>query len=163
MKTLLLIRHAKSSWANPDENDFDRSLNDRGKADAPLMAARIYNKKIPVDAFITSPAKRARKTCEYFIQQYKRSSEEIILKPELYLAGFSVFFHVIEQMNNNINHASVFLHNNGITDFVNQLTDVRIDNMPTCSVFAIKIHTNSWKGFKQAKKEFLFFDYPKKG
>jgi phosphohistidine phosphatase len=55
----------------------------------------------------------------------------------------------------------VFSHNPGITDFANSLTEARMDNIPTCGIFAIKIDTKHWKDFAEAKKEFLFVDYPK--
>ena len=61
MKTLILVRHAKSSWDSPGLSDFDRPLNERGKADAPEMAGRLKEKKINVDLFVSSPAKRAKK------------------------------------------------------------------------------------------------------
>ena len=60
-KILLIIRHAKSSWELGTLNDFDRPLNDRGKKDAPMMAKRLLDKKIKIDAFVSSPAKRAKK------------------------------------------------------------------------------------------------------
>ena len=62
MKTLLLVRHAKSDWGDPALDDFDRPLNHRGKKDAPEMGQRLIEKKIPIDLFIASPAKRAAKT-----------------------------------------------------------------------------------------------------
>ena len=58
-KILLIIRHAKSSWEVGTLSDFDRPLNDRGKKDAPMMAKRLLDKKIKIDAFVSSPAKRA--------------------------------------------------------------------------------------------------------
>ena len=72
MKTLIVVRHAKSSWANIGERDFDRNLNDRGKEDAPAMAEKLLHTKIKVDAFVSSPAKRARKTAKYFIEDTSR-------------------------------------------------------------------------------------------
>ena len=161
MKTLLLVRHAKSSWDDPAMKDFDRPLNERGKNDAPVMAKRLLDKKIKIDAFVSSPAKRAKKTCKYFVEEYGRKKEEIILKDELYEAGEENFFSVIKSMDNNHESAAIFSHNPGITYFANILTDVRIDNMPTCSVFAVRLHTNKWADIRQAKKDFLFFDYPK--
>ena len=56
---------------------------------------------------------------------------------------------------------ALFSHNNGITDFANRLTSARVDNIPTCGIFAIKIKSNSWKDFRNAEKGFWFFDYPK--
>jgi phosphohistidine phosphatase len=57
----------------------------------------------------------------------------------------------------------LFSHNPGITDFANSLTSARIDNLPTCGIFAVKIDTERWDNFKEAKKEFWFADYPKAG
>ena len=70
MKTLLLIRHAKSSWDNLQLSDFERPLNDRGKNDAPLMAKRVKERKIKIERFISSPAKRAKKTAAIFMDEY---------------------------------------------------------------------------------------------
>jgi phosphohistidine phosphatase len=162
MKTLLIIRHAKSSWDIASLNDFDRSLNDRGKKDAPIMAQRLLDKKIHIDSFVSSPAKRAKKTAEFFCTVYKKNKEDIILISALYHAAPEVFFEVIEQLNDNDDSVAIFSHNPGITDFANQLVaDANIDNMPTCSIFAVQTSITKWKDFAKAKREFLFFEYPK--
>ena len=70
MKSLLIIRHAKSDWDNSSLNDFDRPLNKRGKRDAPEMAKRLLGKKISIDAFVSSPALRAFTTCKIIAQEY---------------------------------------------------------------------------------------------
>ena len=70
MKSVIIIRHAKSSWDNIGESDFDRPLNDRGKEDAPKMANRLIERKVSIDAFISSSAKRARKTAALFIKEF---------------------------------------------------------------------------------------------
>ena len=163
MKTLILVRHAKSDWGNPGLDDFDRPLNERGKKDAPVMAQRLLDKKIKIDAFIASPAKRAAKTAKIFAETFKHKKEGIVFKEKLYLAEPSAFFSVIADADNDFKTVAVFSHNYGITDFANQLTDARIDNIPTCGVFAIKIYTDTWSDFREAKKEFWFFDYPKAG
>ena len=164
MKTVLIIRHAKSSWDIATLNDFDRTLNERGKKDAPVMAQRLINRKINIDAFVASPAKRAKKTAELFCTVYNKNKEDIILIPTLYHAAKQVFFEVIEQLNDDFKIVAIFSHNPGITEFVNELVDnTRIDNMPTCGVFAVKINSAKWKDFTNAKKELLFFDYPKLG
>ena len=160
-KTLLLVRHAKSSWDISDLNDFERPLNDRGKKDAPVMAKRLLHKKVHIDAFVSSPAKRAKKTAKIFAHAYKKAEEDIFLIPQLYLAASSVFESVLSSLESDSDTIALFSHNPGITDFANTLTEARIDDIPTCGVFAIKIETNDWKNFREAKKEFLFFDYPK--
>ena len=81
MKTLFLIRHAKSSWDDIGLPDFERPLNERGKYDAPQMAKRIKDKKIEIDAFVSSPAKRARKTAEIFMDVYDENKKKLVLSP----------------------------------------------------------------------------------
>ncbi|MBC7947508.1 MAG: histidine phosphatase family protein [Chitinophagaceae bacterium] len=163
MKTLLLIRHAKSDWSTAVSNDFDRPLNERGKRDAPDMAGRMMEKKIKIDAFISSPAKRAKKTAQVFAKEYKRDKDEIIYKEELYLATVEWFYHIIAKTDDEFKSIAVFSHNPGITDFANGLTSATIDNIPTCGIFAVKIDTKKWRDFEKAPKEFLFSDYPKAG
>jgi phosphohistidine phosphatase len=160
VKTLLIIRHAKSDQRFFG-NDFDRPLNDRGKADAPVMAQRLLYKKIAIDAFISSPAKRAKKTAEIFCTAYKRFTDELIFVTPLYHAPSEVFYDVIQHIDDHIATAALFAHNPGITDFVNSLTNTRIDNMPTCGIFAVAIPILNWAEFAKAEKAFLFFDYPK--
>ena len=161
MKKLLLVRHAKSSWSDFSIKDFDRPLNDRGKHDAPMMAKRLLDKKIAIDAFIASPAKRAKKTAELFVKTYHGDKDDIIFIDELYLAEPPVFFELISQISDKYDTIAVFSHNNGITAFANQLTGARIDELPTCGIFAVKIPIKHWKDFQDSKKEFWFADYPK--
>ena len=161
MKTLLIIRHAKSDQSF-FRNDFERPLNERGKQDAPVIAKRLIDKNIGIDAFVASPAKRAKKTAELFCETYKGNAENIFFISALYNAPANVFYEVIKQLNDTFNTVAIFAHNPGITYFANLLVnDFRIDNMPTCAVFAVQISVSHWKDFAKAKKEFLFFDYPK--
>ena len=161
MKQLLLVRHAKSSWDDFSIQDFDRPLNERGKKDAPMMAKRLVKKDITIDAFISSPAKRARKTAEAFIKEFKGNKSDVIFLDELYLASPSSFAKVIKHANDRYDTVAVFSHNEGITQFANTLTDTKADNIPTCGVFAVKVKSKHWSDFATAKKEFWFFDYPK--
>ena len=161
MKCLLIIRHAKSSWDNISQKDFDRTLNERGHRDAPAMAKRLLDKKIEIDAFISSPAKRAFTTCKYFAEAYNVKEKNIIIVPELYQASVINFYDVISKTNDQFSTIAIFSHNPGITEFVNGLTETEIDNMPTCGVFAVKTEALYWKDFKKPPKTFWFFDYPK--
>lgn len=163
MKVLILVRHAKSDWGDPGLGDFDRPLNERGKKDAPAMAARLAEKKVEIDAIVSSPAKRAAKTAKAFAEVLEIKKKNFAFIDELYLAAPSVFFTVIEKLDDDYKTVALFSHNEGITDFANQLTDVRIDNIPTCGVFAVKADCKKWADFRNAKKEFWFFDYPKAG
>jgi phosphohistidine phosphatase len=161
MKTLLLVRHAKSSWDNFLLTDFERPLNDRGKHDAPMMAKRLLKKEVKIDGFISSPAKRAKKTAQAFAEEYGKTKKNIILDPNLYEASIKNFEEVIDDIQNKFDTVAIFSHNPGITDFANTLTQQKIDNIPTCGVFAVKADVKDWEDFNTAKKEFWFFDYPK--
>ncbi len=162
MKTLILVRHAKSSWDDVNLPDFDRPLNKRGKEDAKKMAERLHKKIKKLDAIISSPAKRAKKTAESFAELFKISEQEILFNPLLYHAAGSDFFEVIGELSNKLETVAVFSHNPGITYFSNELiTDINIDNVPTAGIFAVKMDINKWSEFKNAERQFLFFDYPK--
>jgi phosphohistidine phosphatase len=161
MKQLFIIRHAKSSWDIGVLNDFDRTLNQRGHADAPAMAKRLIDKDIAIDLFVSSTANRALTTAIYFAETYHKEEKDIIKVDELYYAVPAVFYKTMANLSNEFNSVALFSHNPGITDFVNELTKTQIDDMPTCGIFAVHIHANSWADFKSAKKEFWFFDYPK--
>ena len=162
MKQLFIIRHAKSDQSFFG-NDFERPLNERGRADAPLMAKRLFDKKYTIDALVSSPAVRAKKTAELFSETLKMPATEIIFISALYHAPPEIFYEVVSALPDELNTVAIFSHNPGISYFVNSLNSgAKIDNMPTCAVFGVAADITAWSGFIKAKKEFLFFDYPKK-
>jgi phosphohistidine phosphatase len=161
MKSILIIRHAKSSWEHVLQKDFDRTLNERGHRDAPAMAKRLVDSNIPIDAFIASPAVRAYTTAAYFAKAYGKKAQDIITFSDLYEAPAANFYKVIKKTSDTFNAVAIFSHNPGITEFANSLTTARIDDMPTCAIFAVQANTNHWKDFAKADKTFWFFDYPK--
>jgi phosphohistidine phosphatase len=161
MKTLLLIRHAKSSWDTPSQKDYDRPLNDRGHHDAPAMAERLLDKGVEIDAFISSTANRALTTAKYFAKAYNISDHDIIKVHELYEAPYDIFYEVIRKADDAFNSIAIFGHNPGITAFANDLTATKIDNMPTCGIFAVRAEIKKWAAFEKTKKAFWFVDYPK--
>jgi phosphohistidine phosphatase len=161
-KSLFIVRHAKSSWNDHSQKDFDRPLNERGKKDAPAMAKRLHKEKdIKLDAIISSPAKRAFSTAKFFAEEFSINRKNILELPYLYEASIPDFYTAVTGLDNNYAAVALFSHNPGITAFANQLTDAHIDDMPTCAIFALHLKLNSWKDFKDAEKKFWFFDYPK--
>lgn len=161
MKTLLLVRHAKSSWADAGQDDFDRPLNERGKKDAPQMAARVKARMPVIDLFVSSTAKRAHKTARLFAAVFGVDQNDIRLFDALYHAAPATLYQTVAGLPDAAASAILFAHNPGITAFANMQCKVRIDDMPTCSVFAVSADVSSWKEFVTAEKQFLFFDYPK--
>lgn len=163
MKTILLVRHAKSSLENFSVNDEERPLNPRGKKDAPEMAKRLLKKNILIDVFLSSPALRAKTTAEIFADEYEMDRNKIIIIPELYMANNEAFTNTIKNAPAGADIIALFSHNEGITDFANTLSSTRIDHMPTCAVFAATCDIRAWADFKPGNNRFFFFDYPKKG
>ena len=161
MKTLIIVRHAKSSWDETGLEDRERPLNERGKKDAPRMAKRLKDKDLKIDLFVTSPAKRARRTAKCFADIYDVSKKEMVQEEKLYGAAVETIYEVVAALPDKHNTVALFGHNPGLTDFVNTLTTVHVDNMPTSAVFAVSADTDKWADFKEAEKSFLFFDYPK--
>jgi len=163
LKKLFIVRHAKSDQSFFG-NDFERPLNERGRSDAPVMAKRLLDKKLEINALVSSPAVRAKQTAEFFGDILKKPPGGIIFISALYHASPEVFYEVVSGLPNDLDSIAIFSHNPGITYFVNSLNaGTKVDNMPTCGIFAVSADTPDWAGFNKAKKEFLFFDYPKKG
>jgi phosphohistidine phosphatase len=162
MKYLYLIRHAKSSSEEPGITDFERKLTERGKADALMMGENLRKIDCRIEAFICSPAKRAKKTCLLFAEGLKATKDVIQYEEDLYLASAETIEKKIIQYTGAASSVALVGHNPGITDFANSLCEhVHIDNMPTGSVFAVRAETLAWSQFSSAKKEFLFFLQPK--
>ncbi len=150
MKQLLIIRHAKSSWTDSVIDDFDRPLNERGNSDAPRMAKLIAEKKIPIDALISSTANRAFTTAAYFAKELGFKKINIRTFDKLYHAPAHVFYDIIEDLDDDLKTIAIFAHNPGITDFVNSLSETKIDNMPTCGIFAVNAAIKNWQDFRDA-------------
>ncbi|RYY96083.1 MAG: histidine phosphatase family protein [Chitinophagaceae bacterium] len=161
MKTLLLVRHAKSSWDDLTMKDFDRPLNERGKKDAPEMAGRVKELGVKVEHFVSSPARRARRTARFFAEAFGFSKDDVKLVDNLYEPTVQAFGEAVGALPDGKNVVALFAHNPGITEYVNSLTNVRVDDMPTCAVFAVSADIKTWFDFGLAEKQFLFFDYPK--
>ena len=157
-KTLIIVRHAKSSWTSPSLRDFDRPLNDRGHHDAPMMAKRFRARSVPVDRWISSTANRAKTTAGYFATEFDITLQ---LEPELYHASLETFLQLIHAFDESWNSVAIFSHNPGITELVNYLGggSVRLDNLPTCGMVGFRFPSTRWTMVE--KGEFLFFDAPK--
>ncbi len=162
-RTLVMIRHAKSSWANPLQSDFERPLNDRGEHDAPIIGERIKDLNVFPDLIISSTAKRAKQTAKRIAQAIGYDSERIQWIDKLYHCIPVVFEEVIHEIDDRFKTVFIVAHNPGITDFVNELLPgFTIDNMPTCGVVGAHIEADHWSDFNIATKEVFLFEYPKK-
>ncbi len=162
MKTLFLVRHAKSDWNDVEFNDFERPLNHRGLRNAPLMAQRLKLLNVPVELIISSPAKRALHTSQIFAQFLDYPLQKIKIVPELYGADAKRFLKTITGLPSEINTAIIFGHNPTITDMVEYLADYKIDKLPTTGIAMIAFDIQEWKMVSKDLGELKMLDYPKK-
>jgi phosphohistidine phosphatase len=162
MKTLILVRHAKSSWDDAMLSDFDRPLNDRGKRDAPRMAKRLKEKDLLPDLILSSPAKRALATATLIAEGITFPVDQIKTDNRIYHASDDELLSVVQSIDDSFDLVILFGHNPGLTEFANRLTESRIDNIPTCGILSCKLDVSSWQKVKWGKAQVKFFDYPKK-
>jgi len=164
MKILYLVRHAKSSWEDIFQDDFDRPLNERGRKDAPRMAKRLKERDIIPDLLLTSPAERALSTCMIMAERAGYPSSSILKDQRLYHASDEQLLKIVHELNDASDEVMIFCHNPGLTEFVNRLVrEPLTDNVPTCGVVCIKLPVTSWKEVRWKNGDVRFYDYPKKG
>ena len=161
MKTLYLLRHAKSSSENPGCKDFDRPLSKRGLNDVPVMASRFKERKFSVQLMISSSAKRAQTTASLMAKNIGFPVKDIISNSDLYFAGIEMFLRVVSLIEENCESAMLVGHNPSITDFANCMTNKSIDNMPTCGLIKMSLPINYWSDTVLGKGTFMEFDCPK--
>lgn len=143
MKTLYVLRHAKSSWDNPEWSDFDRPLNDRGLKTAPLMGKVIFDNQFQPDVIVSSPAERAEQTA-VLVKENARVNEEIKFDERIYEASPLRLFQVISEMDEDKNSMMLVGHNPGLEGLVKILTG-EIQAMPTAALAVINLNINNWK------------------
>jgi len=161
-KFLYLVRHAKSSWDNPDLSDFERPLNSRGKRDAPKMGKRLKERQIKPDLIICSPAKRAKKTATKISKQINYDQDDIIYDSGLYHADPDTILEIVQQQPGEIESLMIFGHNPGFTEFANSISGMQIDNIPTAGLFVASFTVSQWSEIRFGTGNFELFDYPKK-
>lgn len=162
MKILYLIRHAKSSWADPSQNDFDRPLNNRGRIDAPRMAKRLKEKGIHPDLLLSSPAERAFATCKLMAEVLRCPDGLVTTERRLYHATPDELKSIVKGLDDASDEVMIFSHNPGLTDFANCLNKKTFtENIPTCGVVAMEFNIDSWKDVIWGAGKLVFFDFPK--
>lgn len=147
MKRLTLIRHAKSSWKNPELADFDRPLNKRGKSDLPIMAEKLFEatKELPIDHVICSESVRTTKTYKGLIDHDGFHNPKYLIgeiTPDLYLADVGEIIRNIEAIKDVCDHLAIIGHNPGLTDLANHLQDHwDVFNIPTLGIISFSIRS----------------------
>jgi phosphohistidine phosphatase len=161
MKTLYLVRHAKSSWDNPKLSDFERTLNDRGMESAPLMAERLEKKHIVPGIMVSSPAIRAITTAVIFAGILGYPEDAIVQNMDIYTGSTPDLLRIVRALPDSCQSAMLFGHNPVMTEFSNLLTGEHLENMVTCGVMRIDMG-ESWKETGERTGKWVWYDYPKK-
>lgn len=162
MKTLLLVRHAKSSWKDDSLRDFDRPLNKRGKRDAPLMGKLLLEKQCIPEKIISSPALRAWTTAKILAKELHYPREAILKNPLIYEADLVELVDVIRHLDDAFSSVMLVGHNPAFHDFARCLLFHPILHFPTCSVLQATQELNSWHDVCDAVWQCKSFFYPKK-
>lgn len=161
LKTLFIIRHAKSSWAELGARDFDRVLDLRGHNDAPRMAKILKSEGIQPDLIVSSPAMRAKTTASYFSKEFGIDAQHIDYQKDIYEAMESDILHIVHELPNVANVVLLFGHNPTLTYFTNRFNAEPIDNLPTCGIIRIDVSVDDWSKFDKKTAKVTGMWYPK--
>lgn len=142
MKSILLMRHAKSSWKETHLSDHDRPLNSRGRSAAPLIGDHLARNDLVPDVIVCSTAVRARQTVEYLLETLPFEGQ-VHYTRELYHAGTESFLEEIEKLDARFERAMLVGHNPGMEDVVEDLTGEWV-RMPTAAVALIDFEVDQW-------------------
>lgn len=145
MKTLLLTRHAKSSWKDASLSDRERPLNKRGKRDAPAMGELLRDRDLVPDLILSSPAVRAYKTARKIAKAVGYDPKRIRVHEGIYLGGVDGLLEVIRDIDGQAARACLVGHNPDLTDTASRLTGEAMADMPTCGVVVIEFPCSSWR------------------
>jgi phosphohistidine phosphatase len=161
-KCLTLLRHGKSSWREPDLNDLDRPLNNRGQRDAPMMAQRLAERGFQPDLLLVSSALRARLTVEALTGLIPVDPGLVTFDERIYLATVDGLVDLVRTLPEDCRNVLLVGHNPGMTDLANFLVGCSLENIPTCGVFSVELQVPSWREIDREGAKLVFYDYPKK-
>ncbi|MDB5270824.1 MAG: phosphohistidine phosphatase [Hymenobacter sp.] len=161
MKTLYLLRHAKSSWSFDELSDQERPLNDRGRDDAPLMGQALAKRRICPDVIVSSPAVRAMSTAVLVAREMQYPHDKIVVESGIYGADVDDFLAILRELPASAASALVVGHNPTITETANALSPSSLNEMPTAAVVCLRFECDKWEEMSKVNAEFYFYDYPR--
>lgn len=162
MRTLTLIRHAKSNWNDDAVSDFNRPLNECGRAAAPAMGQRLRELGVSFDLIVSSPALRAITTAQVLAESLGYPRDIVVKNIRLYAADRTVLLDVVQQLPDNTPGVALVGHNPGLTEFCNYLCGEHIDNLPTCAVARIVFDIDAWQAVYRDGGRLTLYEYPRK-
>lgn len=160
MKTLILVRHAKSDWGDISLTDHNRPLNPRGLDAAPMMGQRLLARQHIPELIVSSTAYRAEATAKLIATELQ-CLDKIVTNTNIYEAGVDTLVQIVRALDDDYDRIMLVGHNPGFTMLVNELQEQQfIAHMPTCAVAVLRFPVVRWADVKQG--ELLNYDYPKK-
>ncbi|MFW6352299.1 MAG: SixA phosphatase family protein [Bacteroidota bacterium] len=161
MKTLILMRHGKSSWEDLDLEDHERPLLKKGIKRTMKISRFLAEKKIKPDIIISSIAVRAYDTAGLIAKNLEYPAEKIVMDESLYFSGMQAIEDVICKLPNSSQSAMIVGHNPDMTRFANQFLEEKIDYLPTSAVMGLRFHCSHWREIMLSTREILFVMYPR--
>lgn len=162
MKRLTLIRHAKSSWKDPDCPDRDRPLTKRGKNDALAIGSLLRERGDRPSLIVSSPAKRAIATMKRIVAEMGLSEKKIVRDARLYDADSLDLLHFVREIEDTQEEVMVCGHNPALTDFCSFVAGACTANLPTAGVVCIDLAVDTWKDVSAGSGRIRFVASPKK-
>ncbi|MDP6922479.1 MAG: histidine phosphatase family protein [Lutibacter sp.] len=159
MKTLYIVRHAKSSWEHEGIKDIDRPLKKRGINDAYLISGILQKKINCPDVFVASCANRALHTAMIFSYTFNYPLANLKISKSLYNFSDGYLIKTVKALDDDFDTAIIFSHDHGINSFVNKFGDQKIAHVSTCGVIGITFDTSHWKNIKSGKT--ILSEFPK--
>ena len=143
MKTLLIMRHAKSSWKDNDLKDRKRPLSNRGKRNAPQMGELIKEKELVPQLILSSDAVRSKQTAE-LVAKASGFTGDIKTLDELYMAEADEYIEAVRKVSDGLERVMIIGHNPGLESLIPMLTD-QVESLPTAAVAFLNLPIDSWK------------------
>ena len=153
MKTILIMRHAKSDWGAQYDTDFERPLNARGQRDAPTMAAFLASHKLLPGLIVSSPAQRAKMTAE-FVARERKFEGNLLFDQRIYLASPAMLLDVIQELPDAVDTAMLVGHNPGMEDIIGLLCGA-VARMPTAATASLRLQGETWAQAQRATLQWL--------
>ena len=159
MKKLIIVRHSKSSWKDMSLSDFNRPLNGRGKSDGPLMADYLKSKINKIDYLHSSSSVRTFETSKYFINQIQFGKVEY--DDSLYHSSATSILNMIMSYSDNYQSSMIIAHNPGLTNLINNITNISLDNLPTTGIAEIEFNCDRWSKISYENSDLVDLKFPK--
>lgn len=161
MKTLYIVRHAKSSWDHPGLSDHQRPLLEKGKKRTRYIVDYLLDHNVQLDLIISSHAVRAYETARIIANALKYPDDRILVSESIYFGYPDSFFDLFYDLSDDVNSLMLVGHNPGFTTFANYFLDNKIDNLPTSGVVCIDFDMNGWEKIHDSKRKVKFVISPK--